>query len=343
MGEQLPDRNGVVCQTKRAEVIVGRVIQADPAVRDQPQHGGGGDQLGEVASGETVAGAQDLGAAQIRPAPRGRPVRGIRAASGQDEAGQAELGDGLGCYLARRFGDLAGGARGRRRAAGVGDPAAQRKPPHSGDPVRRVGLHRRDDLQVGDLDLRGQRCLGGDDIRFAQVLSHSGDGRDQLAGRSPGQELLAEMLSQLADAWGHPVRASGIPESGRHPSQLRQHIAFLARPAVDELFQRGPARLAMLPRDGQLSLAQGGELSGGQAAFRLQLQVPQARPAGQRARCAGHVSSPGLISASGGAAAGGCDPLGRLHHLLVGRVDRGRAAGDRHEPDMNHRRCHPVP
>ena len=46
--------------------------------------------------------------------------------------------------------------------------------------------------------------------------------------------------------------------------------------------------------------------------------------------------------ASGGPVGGGGYLLGRLHHLRIGSVDRGRAAGDGHEPDMHHRRRHPV-
>jgi hypothetical protein len=56
-------------------------------------------------------------------------------------------------------------------------------------------------------------------------------------------------------------------------------------------------------------------------------------------------SGPGLAAqpASGGPV-GGCGYLlGRMHHLRIGGVDGGRAAGDGHEPDMHHRRRHPVP
>jgi hypothetical protein len=47
--------------------------------------------------------------------------------------------------------------------------------------------------------------------------------------------------------------------------------------------------------------------------------------------------------ASGGPVGGGGHLLGRMHHLRIGGVDGGRAAGDGHEPDMHHRRRHPVP
>lgn len=46
---------------------------------------------------------------------------------------------------------------------------------------------------------------------------------------------------------------------------------------------------------------------------------------------------------SGGPVDGGSYLLGRMHHLRIGCVDGGRAAGDGHEPDMHHRRRHPVP
>ena len=47
-------------------------------------------------------------------------------------------------------------------------------------------------------------------------------------------------------------------------------------------------------------------------------------------------------SASGGAVRGGGHLLCRTHDLGVKGVDRGGAAGDRHEPDVHHRWCPPV-
>jgi hypothetical protein len=74
------------------------------------------------------------------------------------------------------------------------------------------------------------------------------------------------------------------PEAGDHPAQLGQHLAFRDGQLDDVLFERGPARLAVLPGDDELHVVQGGKLTRGQAAFRLELQVPQTRPPGQRAR-----------------------------------------------------------
>jgi hypothetical protein len=59
----------------------------------------------------------------------------------------------------------------------------------------------------------------------------------------------------------------------------------LVEPASDELRERGPARLAMLAGDGKLSVMEGSELGGGQAAPGFQLQVPPpAGPATQHSR-----------------------------------------------------------
>jgi hypothetical protein len=47
------------------------------------------------------------------------------------------------------------------------------------------------------------------------------------------------------------------------------------------LLERGPVRQAEFTGDGRLGVVQAGELARGQAAFRLELQVPQARLGGQ--------------------------------------------------------------
>ena len=135
--------------------------------------------------------------------------------------------------------------------------------------MRRVSFDRREDLQAGDLNAGGQRRLANDDGLLAQVRGHAGDRRDQLAGRNRGQEVVIEMLSQLVIVGGCPHRFAGIPETGDHPSQLRQRAAFLLRLAADELLERGPVRQAMLPGDGRLRVVQGGKLASGQATFRL--------------------------------------------------------------------------
>ena len=47
----------------------------------------------------------------------------------------------------------------------------------------------------------------------------------------------------------------------------------LIEPALDDLLQRGPAWLAVLAGNSQLSVVEGTELAGGQAAPGFQLQV----------------------------------------------------------------------
>ena len=94
--------------------------------------------------------------------------------------------------------------------------------------------------------------------------------------------MLVEMLLQLKLAGGGPAGAAGPAEPVGYPSHLVQRMACGAGLTADELLERGPARLAVLPRDGHLRIVQGAEFPGGQAAFRLKLQVPQAWPARQR-------------------------------------------------------------
>src|SRR6266536_4110 len=83
----------------------------------------------------------------------------------------------------------------------------------------------------------------------------------QLAGRNRGQQLAIEMLSQLMIVGGGPGWLAGVPETGDHPLQLRQRVAFLA--------------------------------------FGLELQVPQAWPTRQRTWPTGHGNpslTPGVRS-----------------------------------------------
>jgi hypothetical protein len=82
------------------------------------------------------------------------------------------------------------------------------------------------------------------------------------------------MLLHLLRSRSAPARLVGAAEPGDHPAQLGQHLAFRGRLLADALFERGPARLAVLPGDGELRVVQGGKFTRGQAAFRLELQVP---------------------------------------------------------------------
>jgi hypothetical protein len=136
--------------------------------------------------------------------------------------------------------------------------------------------------QAGDLSASGQWRLRYDDEFLAQVHGHPDDFRDHLRGRDRGQEAIIEMLPQLVIVGGRPPWLAGVPETGDYPAQLGHRVAFRLRLAASELLKRGPARQAMLRGDGRLRVVQGGKLASGQAAFRLKLQVPQARPARQR-------------------------------------------------------------
>jgi hypothetical protein len=55
------------------------------------------------------------------------------------------------------------------------------------------------------------------------------------------------------------------------------------RVGLDELLEGGPAGLAVFAGDGRLRVVQGGELTGGQAAFGFEPEVAQIRPTGQYA------------------------------------------------------------
>jgi hypothetical protein len=77
-------------------VVVGWVIKTDTAVGDKSQNGGGGDALGDARTPGTGGWFQNHGAVEVCPAPREGPHRGVRAAPGEDQAGQAELGEGRG-------------------------------------------------------------------------------------------------------------------------------------------------------------------------------------------------------------------------------------------------------
>jgi hypothetical protein len=46
---------------------------------------------------------------------------------------------------------------------------------------------------------------------------------------------------------------------------MGQHLAFRGGLLADALFERGPARLAVLPGDGELRVVQGGKFTRGQA------------------------------------------------------------------------------
>jgi hypothetical protein len=79
---------------------------------------------------------------------------------------------------------------------------------------------------------------------------------------------------------------------------------------IDEgAFERAPTRISIAPAAGGLWTTAADlvrfELPGGEAAFRLELQVPETRPVGERTRLIGQCS-PSLI-ARGSATSGGKD------------------------------------
>jgi hypothetical protein len=294
VAEQFPDRDGVVGQPYRAQVIVGGAVQADGAVRDQLEDGGGGDEHGDAGGREPVAGVQGLAAVQVGPAP-GEDPRGPRVAvaAGQEEGGQAQLGDGLFGYLGYSGGHLALGADRGVVDPGVADPPAHRQPAQADQAVRRLGLHRRDVLHVGQLRIGLQRGLAEDgELAVAQVRGELADGRDKLGRRERGQEPVAEVLLQLVVGGSGPARFVGSGETRDHPAQLVQRVAVFITGllGVDPQFEGRPARQAVLARDGQLGFVQGRELARGHATFGLELEVAKVRPAGQRSRPTGHGS-----------------------------------------------------
>ena len=99
------------------------------------------------------------------------------------------------------------------------------------------------------------------------------------------------MLTQLTVGGSRPARRVSTAEPRDHPPQLRERgMPKLIEPAFDELPERGPAWLAVLAGDGQLSVMEGSELADGQAAPGLQLQITEVRLAGKRTRLIRHGS-----------------------------------------------------
>jgi hypothetical protein len=95
------------------------------------------------------------------------------------------------------------------------------------------------------------------------------------------------------------LRTASLGETGDQPTNLTQRRARLA---LDGDLQRGPTGEAVLAGDGQLSVVQAGELSVGEAAFRLDLEKTEVRSIGQLTRLIGQ-GSPSL-GARGSASSG---------------------------------------
>ena len=208
-------------------------------------------------------------------------MRCLVVAAGQEEGSQAQFGEGLlgdGCYFGghltlgtdRGFGD-----------PGIAHPAADRESAQAGQTVRRVGLGDRDVVHALELNVGPHRGLAEDHRVAAQVRGHVTDRLDQGGRRERGQEVLVEVLVELVVFRGLPAGLVGRLEAGDDPAELVQGVAV--RCVADALLEGGPGRQAVLAGDGDLGVVQGGELTRGQAALGLELEVAKARVAGQRA------------------------------------------------------------
>jgi hypothetical protein len=159
-----------------------------------------------------------------------------------------------------------------------------------------------------------QRVVLDDHEAFAPDRGQAGKRRHRLAGHVAAEvpvedvagEVLAqltagEVLAQLTVGGSRPARRVSTAEPGDQPPQLRERgMPELIEPAFDELLERGPARLAVLAGDGKLSVMEGSELAGGQAAPGFQLQVTEVRLTGKRTRLIRHgspSSCPGIRGA----------------------------------------------
>jgi hypothetical protein len=172
---------------------------------------------------------------------------------------------------------------------GVGDPVAEHEAAQPDEPMRRLGGGHRDVPLAGQLNLDLQRRLPDDDEFGAQVGRDPGDRLGQRAGGDRGQEAVVERPgTRLA---GPSTRLACSPgEPFGHPEQVGEGVAT----GGAGLFQPGPAGQAVLAGDDGLGVVQGDELARGQAAFRLEFQVTQARPVGQCSRYLGAHGSPSL-------------------------------------------------
>jgi hypothetical protein len=230
VAEQLPDGNRVVGEADRSQVIVGGGVETEAAFGDKPQHRGGRHQRGDAGRGEPAASVQDLGSVQVGVPLGDHPRRTAGLTAGQDQSGQAELGEGV---VGDRgyFGQLGGlgcrGCRGclgagRRRGAypRIGDPFGQRKTPQAGQAVRRVGIDNGQVPHPGQLNVGFQRRQADHDELCAQVCGGLAELGHQIARRYRGQETVIEMLAELVIGGGRPAGAVGAGEAGDHPAQL---------------------------------------------------------------------------------------------------------------------------
>jgi hypothetical protein len=89
---------------------------------------------------------------------------------------------------------------------------------------------------------------------------------------------VVEVLAELVVFRGLPAGLVGRLEAGDDPAELVQSGAV--RCVADALLEGGPGGQAVFLGDGDLGVVQGGELTRGQAALGLELEVAKARPVG---------------------------------------------------------------
>jgi hypothetical protein len=181
------------------------------------------------------------------------------------------------------------------------DPAADRDPAQAGQAVRRLGVGHRDVVHALELDVGLLRGLAEDHEVAAQVRGDVADRRDQGGRRDHAQEALVEVQPQLVLGRGRPARLAGPGKARDHPAELVQCVALWC--VADALLEGGPVGQAVLTGDGDLGFVQAGELTRGEAALGLELEVAKTRPARQRTRPTGHGSpslTPGVRSLRAG-------------------------------------------
>src|SRR5579859_1518961 len=157
----------------------------------------------------------------------------------------------------------------------------------AGQAVRGLGLGDRSVVHALELQVGLHRAVAEDHRVAAQVRGHVADSLDQGGRRQHGQEALVEVLAELVVGGRGPARLVGLLEAVDDPAELVQGVAVLSVAVfgvAHALLECGPGGQPVLAGDGDLGVVQGGELTRGEAAFGLELEVAKARPTGQRTR-----------------------------------------------------------
>lgn len=96
-------------------------------------------------------------------------------------------------------------------------------------------------------------------------------------GSRPTPGLSSRVLGQFLFCGRGPVRLAGARHPGDDPAEMIEHGLVRVWLAVaDDLLERRPARKAMLARDSEVRLPQGGEFTGGQPTVGFQPQEAKA-------------------------------------------------------------------